>query len=181
MGNVIILWLFGLVGMVFAVMMMIAGFGLITSGGNTSALEAAKSKFVNAIIGLVIMMSAWLLVDTLMKRLLVGGSLETVSTGWGPWNQLQCTLQTVTLEGRPGVPTAPPMGSPGRLTYLEASNQLTAAGIIVTSSGNCFDVQCVFSLQTCILNSTHAKNSRFGAFWDFLLFLSSFSAILWGT
>jgi hypothetical protein len=139
MGNVIILWLFGLVGMVFAVMMMIAGFGLITSRGNTSALEAAKSKFVNAVIGLLIMMSAWLLIDFMMKSLLVGESLSAVSTGWGPWNQVQCTLQTVTLPGQPGAPTEPAMGAPGRLTHAQASALLTAAGISVSSSGNCSD------------------------------------------
>lgn len=128
MGNVIILWLFGLVGMVFAVMMMIAGFGLITSRGNTSALEAAKSKFVNAVIGLLIMMSAWLLIDFMMKNLLVGGSLAAVSTGWGPWNQLQCTTQSV--------PTVSPVGQPGSTQPPVGNVPVTQVQTLVKNAAN---------------------------------------------
>ena len=70
MANTIIVWLFGIIFLIFAGLMAVAGLGLVTSGGNQSALEAAKSKFKNGIIGLITVASAWLFVDTIMKALL---------------------------------------------------------------------------------------------------------------
>lgn len=114
MANTGIVLLFGFVGMIFAVLMMIAGFGLVTSGGNQSALEAAKSKFQNAIIGLIIVMAAWLLVDVIMRTLLVGdGDLGKAGfTGWGPWSDVQCADQTDTkpfYDINTGAGGAPPV------------------------------------------------------------------------
>jgi hypothetical protein len=97
MGNKGIIALFGLVGLIFAIIMMRAGFGLVTSGGNQAALDAAKRAFQNAIIGLLIVMSAWLLVDTLMRSLLEGdGDLGATFSGWGPWSEVRCTSETKT-------------------------------------------------------------------------------------
>lgn len=93
MANRLIVWLFGIIFLIFAVLMLVAGFGLVTSAGNQSALEAAKSKFKNGIIGLLIVMSAWLLVNTIMRGLLNGGTGNV--SGFGPWSQIQCQIQTV--------------------------------------------------------------------------------------
>ncbi|MEZ4104461.1 MAG: pilin [Candidatus Paceibacterota bacterium] len=112
-ANIVIKWLFGIIFMIFAVMMTVAGFKLITSGGNTSALEDAKSKFTNAIIGLVIVMAAWLLVDTIMRGLLKGGSGEI--QGYGPWTDVQCQVQTAPTKwlGDPmSDPNTPPPTGP---------------------------------------------------------------------
>lgn len=93
--NLLIQWLLGIVFVVFAALMTVAGFGLVTSGGNQAALDAAKSKFTNAIIGIIIMLAAWLIVDTLLRGTLAGGG---VITGWGPWAEVQCMVQTQTFE-----------------------------------------------------------------------------------
>lgn len=95
--NLLIIWLFGIVFVIFAVLMTVAGFGLVTSGGNQSALDAAKTKFSNAIIGILIMMAAWIIVDTLLRGTLAGGAGEI--TGYGPWAQVQCMNQTTPVEG----------------------------------------------------------------------------------
>ena len=71
--------------------MVWAGFKLVTSQGNPSALSDAKGRFMNAFIGLLIVLSAWLIVDTLMRGLLPGDTGEI--TGWGPWSQIQCAEQ----------------------------------------------------------------------------------------
>lgn len=94
MVNVIIIWLFGIIFLIFAVIMFIAGWGLVTSGGNQSALNDAKTKFQNALIGLLIVMAAWLLIDTIMKGLLPGGEIA----GWGPWTNVQCQIQAQPKE-----------------------------------------------------------------------------------
>lgn len=94
--NTIIIWLFGVIAMIFAVLMVVAGFGLVTSGGNQSALEAAKSKFTNAIIGVIIVMAAWLLVDNIMRAVVGGGSTGVAAgelVGWGPWSEVKCQIQ----------------------------------------------------------------------------------------
>ena len=110
MANFIIIWLFGVLFLIFAIIMFSAGFGLVTSAGNQVALDAAKKKFQNALIGIVIIMAAWLLIDTLMKGLLKDGSIE----GWGPWSKVECILnaEAKKWEGDPETdPTAPAHGT----------------------------------------------------------------------
>ena len=95
-GNEVIVWLFGIIFLLFAILMAAAGFGLVTSGGNPSALNAAKDKFTNAMIGLLIVMSAWLIVDTLMRSLVGGGETGAIAgemEGWGPWSKVKCQVQ----------------------------------------------------------------------------------------
>jgi len=103
-----ITWLIGILFVVFAVIMVVAGVGLVTSGGNQSALEAAKSKFTNAIIGLIIILSAWLMVDTIMRGLVGSddneGKLGSTfndkgeATGWLFWFEVTCQKQVQTDE-----------------------------------------------------------------------------------
>lgn len=61
-----------------AVMFAWAGWKSLTSGGDSHAYGEAKSIFLNVLIGLVIILGAWLVVDTLMKTLTNGS--------FGPWN-----------------------------------------------------------------------------------------------
>ncbi|MCA9362007.1 hypothetical protein KC906_01405 [Candidatus Kaiserbacteria bacterium] len=91
MANKILVWLIGVLFVVFAGVAAIAGFGLVTSGGNTEAKSAAKSKMTNAVVGLVIVLAAWLLVDTVMKGLLAGGNGEI--SGYGVWSKVECSTQ----------------------------------------------------------------------------------------
>lgn len=124
MANIIIIWLFGILFLIFAVIMFSAGFGLVTAGGNEVALDAAKKKFQNALIGIVIIMAAWLLIDVIMKGLVGGGDLKDKDgnpvavgemSGWGPWSEVECTKQTTAIEwaGDPDFdPTAPPATGP---------------------------------------------------------------------
>ena len=88
----LLVWLIGIIFVIFAVLLAVAGFGLVTSGGNQTALSDAKSKFTNALIGIVIVLAAWLMVDTLMRAILPGDT-GTIS-GWGPWMEVQCFEQT---------------------------------------------------------------------------------------
>jgi Type IV secretion system pilin len=116
LGNNVIKWLIGILMLVFAITAVTAGFGLVTSGGNVGAKETAKSKFTNAFIGLVIVLAAWLIVDTLMRALLNGGTgvlSNGVYTGSGPWSQIECVAQpTVSTTLPPPPATTPPTGTP---------------------------------------------------------------------
>jgi hypothetical protein len=91
MANTIIKWLIGISFLFFALLAVIAGFKLITAGGNPGALRDAKSSFTNAFIGLIIILAAWVLVDTLMRTLTQ--STDGTILGHGPWSQIQCGSQ----------------------------------------------------------------------------------------
>lgn len=81
-------WLVVFLGTVAAIIIVYAGFKLVTSGGNGHAMGEAKSMINNMIIGYVIVLAGWLLVDTGMKMLLTDGE-----TALGVWNQVACTTQ----------------------------------------------------------------------------------------
>jgi hypothetical protein len=95
MGNTILVWLIGIMFIVFAVIMAVAGWGLVTSAGNQTALSDAKSKFTNAFIGLFIVLGAWLVVDTIMQGLLDSG--DGTITGYGPWSEIECVPPEVVM------------------------------------------------------------------------------------
>ena len=109
MGNTILVWLIGVMFVVFAAILAVAGWGLVTSGGNQTALSDAKSKFTNALIGLFIVLAAWLLVDTIMRGLLATGD-GTIS-GYGPWSEIKCEAPEAVgmpvTGGAAGTPVGP--------------------------------------------------------------------------
>jgi hypothetical protein len=91
-------WLIGILFVIFGLLMAIAGVKLVTSGGNHHALDEAKSSFTNAIIGFIIILSAWLIVDTIMRGLVGGpgreGMIGGEASGWLFWSEVECQDQT---------------------------------------------------------------------------------------
>ncbi len=70
-------------GMIIAILYIVySGFLFVMSAGNPSSREAAKTRLTNVVIGFVVVLAAWLVVDFVMKRL-YGESGE-----WGPWNAI---------------------------------------------------------------------------------------------
>lgn len=61
--------LYSLVLPIAAIMFAYAGFLLVTSGGNTSAKETAKSIFYNTVLGLLFALGAWLIVGLILSTL----------------------------------------------------------------------------------------------------------------
>ncbi|MCB9814760.1 hypothetical protein H6784_05095 [Candidatus Nomurabacteria bacterium] len=110
MANKVLVWLIAMAFLFFAVLAVIAGFGLVTSGGNSEALSSAKQKFINAFIGLIIILASFLLVDTIMRGLLNGGTGNI--QGYGPWAEVQCHTQLAsTIVPWAGDPSMPNSGS----------------------------------------------------------------------
>jgi hypothetical protein len=95
-----------------------AGFKMLTSGGNSGKVSEAKSMMTNVVIGLIILLAAWLMVDTVMKLFVNQAVLI------GPWNQLQCVEQPRATGGGAVTPpagattTAPSTGACAPLTPL---------------------------------------------------------------
>ncbi len=65
------------------IMLVIAGFKLVASKGNPGAMTAAKELLINITIGILLVMAAWTLVDTIMKLMVS----EDISNRFGPWYQ----------------------------------------------------------------------------------------------
>lgn len=63
-----------------AILFAWAGVKYLTSAVNSGGINEAKSLFGNVLIGLFIILGAWLVIDTLMKTLTNGQ--------FGPWNKV---------------------------------------------------------------------------------------------
>lgn len=86
--NNLLSWLVVILGTIAAIMIVFAGFKLVTSGGNQAAMKSAKDIMTNIIIGYIIVLAGWLLIDFGMKALLNEGT-------FGVWNEVQCVTQPV--------------------------------------------------------------------------------------
>ena len=60
-----------------------AGFIYITNIANHGEITKARNIFANVIIGLVIILASWLVIDTLMKTL-----VNNDESRFGPWNRV---------------------------------------------------------------------------------------------
>lgn len=77
----IILWVVSVAILIAVIGLMYSGFRMSSSRGNVSTFTDAKDMLVNIIIGLFIIMAAWMIVDTILKTV-VGGD-------FGVWNDPQ--------------------------------------------------------------------------------------------
>ncbi len=64
------------------ILFVYAGGKYLTAEGNSGAISAAHKIFFNVAIGLIIILSSWLIVDTIMK------ALFKQDTQFGPWNKI---------------------------------------------------------------------------------------------
>ena len=92
MGNLILAWLILVLTVVAGLIFAYAGLKLVTSGGNPEAKNTAKSMFVNVIVGYLLVLSSWLIIDTLM-RMLANQAEFTENGVFGPWNRIECVGQ----------------------------------------------------------------------------------------
>lgn len=65
-----------------AILFAWAGWQHMTAGGDTGKVHQANEVFKNVAIGLIIILSAWLIVDTIIRA--IGGA----PAGGLPWNQI---------------------------------------------------------------------------------------------
>jgi|SRR3989338_3241251 len=81
-----------------------AGFLMLTSAGNEGQVTKARGMFTNVLIGLVIVLTGWLIIDTVMKYAFEESELETdTRITFGPWNELRCVKLPELRNPTPGV------------------------------------------------------------------------------
>jgi hypothetical protein len=83
LGQNVINFLIEISAAVGALMFAIGGFMMVTSGGDSGKVKTATGIMTNVVIGFIILLAAWLIVDTVMKTF-VGERLGR------PWNEIQC-------------------------------------------------------------------------------------------
>lgn len=92
-GNTVLSFIITVMMSVASLLFVYAGFLMVTSGGDVSAYNKAKGIFTNVLIGIIIMMCAWLIIDTVLKTFLEDGAGVAGNTRFGPWNTVDCTEQ----------------------------------------------------------------------------------------
>lgn len=85
--NNLILFLTGLLALLAVLVLIYAGFLMVTSRGGTTAINKAKGLFANLLIGSAIMFAAFLIVNTVLSIL-----LSSVSGALG-WETVSCTYE----------------------------------------------------------------------------------------
>lgn len=123
--NGLIDFLIRMLGIIAVIVMVYAGFMLVTSGGDEGKWTKAKELFTNVVIGIVIILAAWLVVDTIMSAL-TGDGLDV----WGRLTGGEYGAGTALVDG--GVAGAAAVA--GKYTDAEARSELSAAGITVWES-----------------------------------------------
>jgi hypothetical protein len=88
LGNNIVAWFIKIMAVVCAIVVAVAGFKMVMAGGDMGAISSAREMMTNVIVGFVILLSAWLVIDTVMKVF-----VKDNIGGYGPWNQIQCVDQ----------------------------------------------------------------------------------------
>lgn len=123
---------------VMSLIIVWAGFLFVMSAANPESRSKARGMLINAFIGLFIVLSAWLIVDFIMKHLYGDGS-----TAFGPWNKIlvlsgdQCIVVDNNLGKINGLPGGlAEVGVNGVLLGTGASGG-GASGIPVGTGNNC--------------------------------------------
>lgn len=68
----------GLLGTIFLILIVVSGWNWFTAQGDTKKIDTAKARMVNAIIGLVIVISAYAITVFIFRT---GDELQLMSTG----------------------------------------------------------------------------------------------------
>lgn len=105
------------------------GFLFVMSAGNPGQREAAKTRLMNVVIGMLVVLSAWLLVDFIMRTLYDPEG----PNGFGPWNNIlsgdasdACINVADTPGALPGI-TARPVPSGGEVVAGNIQQRICTA------------------------------------------------------
>lgn len=159
LGNNLIDFLIVIMTVMAGIIFVYAGYLMVTSGGNVGQFKRAKQIFTNVVIGLVIMLVAFLIIDIVMRSFLPGG---TVSYGGGVtslWSDIECTDNAPVRDGEAttlGTTEYPdayldgtPISEGGMVTTVitPGGTPATITGNLVTIDGRQFDAGIASNVQ----------------------------------
>lgn len=118
-ANSMIEYLIKGLGVIAVIVMVYAGFKMVTSAGDETAWTKAKELFGNVIIGIILILAAWLIVDTILKGL--------TSQGLNEWSQKLQMSDVPNPNNTPIVGNTPKTGT-GNGSYNYASGIASQSG-----------------------------------------------------
>ena len=126
-------FLVGFTTIIITVFIALAGFTYMTSGGSPEKRSLANTRILNAVIGLLIVLCSWLIVDSIMKVVYNPNSF------FGPWNSiLGPTVGSDCLVARALPNGLPALFSAANATGGPAINaQSPVAPATAPASGSC--------------------------------------------
>lgn len=153
LGTNILDWIIGVMATVCAVVIAVAGLKMATAGGDTGAVSSAKEMITNTIIGFIILLAAWLIVDTVM-RTFVGDEIP----GFGPWNSIQCVAQPT--------PTPSPTDACATASNPEACRCEAGGGVWNLGTGTCDGGTATTTPTACSVPALTAPHAENGIVWS---------------
>lgn len=76
LANGLIEFLISMLGVIAVIALVYSGFRMVMSAGNETEWRKAKETFSNIVIGIIIILSAWLVVDLVLSGLTETGGLN---------------------------------------------------------------------------------------------------------
>ncbi len=125
LGQNLINWFIAISASTIALTFAVGGMKMVMSGGDTGAVSSARTMMTNSVIGLIIILGSWLIVDSMLKLFLNDQS-------YGVWNEVQCVSGPVATTPTPPVVGAPSGNGPvatGKMTDTSARELLKASGV----------------------------------------------------
>lgn len=153
LANNVIRFLIVLSVLLATIMFIYAGFLFVTSGGNQAQLQKGKGMFKDVLIGIIILLTGFLIVDTVMKTL-AGNSLM----GGGPWNQIQCVPNPSAVSAGTWNPN-----DPGTVTVSP-----TEPAKDCTDCAKIEGIPCKHS-NSCTVNPSYAANLNQLSSWGLII------------
>ena len=162
LGQNILTWFIKTMAAVIALVFAWGGLKMVMSGGSTEGVSEAKGMMTNAVIGFIILLASWLIINTVLHVVISKNPAIQARLGEGTWSQIECVApptRTATGGGTgtgTGSVTVPTVLGPGEMTDAEARKTLEDAGIKINkkkAEGTSLDgmkkstVQNIVSLQ----------------------------------
>ena len=85
LNNVINFIALQIVPVLAVAMIMVGAFFLVTAGGSETAIKKGRDVITSAVIGSLIILSAWLVIDVILKNLAPGDTSKT-------WYDIKCEV-----------------------------------------------------------------------------------------
>lgn len=146
LGQNILTWLIAIFAAIIALVFVIGGLKMVIYSTNESEITKAKGMMTDAIIGFIILLASWLIVDTILKVFIMEDPTAEgpaiISQEYGPWNQIKCVAQP--SGATPATSGTTPTPGTGTALNVEQINELYGAQIADHCQGspipNCTEV-----------------------------------------
>jgi len=152
LGQNLLTWFITIMASIIALTFAFGGMKMVMSGGNGEAVSQAKGMMTNSVIGLIILLSSYLIVDTFLKLFVKDALL-------GTWNKIDCvalpaystwaegTSRPVVGGGATSVLTESQLAS-RRTSTATYKNDLCTAATAQGIGGQCDSLQALMSIES---------------------------------